>query len=82
MGMATFSAWEDWSVTTNTGSTPVDPADAAEAARMLRAVLGELPPSTPTEVAVARRVEGAITALEVVAGSSVPEPPRTDTDDR
>lgn len=60
----------------------VDPADAAEAARMLRLILAEMPPTTPAERATARRVEGAIAALQVVAGSPVPDPTRADTDDR
>lgn len=34
------------------------------AARVLRAVLSELPPASPIEKAFARRVEGAVIALE------------------
>jgi hypothetical protein len=49
----------------------VDPAFAADAARILRAVLDELPPTTPTEVALARRIEGAVTTFELVAGHEI-----------
>lgn len=45
-----------------------DPAlDAAVAARLLRLVLTELPPSTPTDRATARRIEGAALALDALA---------------
>ncbi|MEV4511380.1 hypothetical protein AB0K00_20685 [Dactylosporangium sp. NPDC049525] len=48
----------------------IDPVGAAEATRMLRAVLDELPPQTPTDRATARRIEGAACALDAagVAG--------------
>lgn len=39
----------------------------AEAARVVRAMLEELPPTTPTDRALARRLEGAAVTLDALA---------------
>lgn len=49
--------------------------DASGAASLLRAVLNELPPSTARETAYARRIEGAVIALDSVA---LPQPAASD----
>jgi hypothetical protein len=48
---------------------PIGSADLTEAASQLCAVLEVLPPGTPREVAMARRIEGAVVALVVLSGA-------------
>jgi hypothetical protein len=43
--------------------------DLGEVARQLRAVVAAVPPAGPTEVRLARRIEGAAIALDVLLGS-------------
>ncbi|MEV8510790.1 hypothetical protein [Dactylosporangium sp. NPDC051484] len=44
----------------------IESHDVSVAANMLRSVLRNLPPRTPTDRATARRIQGAVLALDAV----------------